>query len=182
MQLTLREMLDYRRKCAGFGPLESQWDIERYDTADIDGIVEAQLRLWYLDLLDKGDERYVEYTDISPMSEVIEVIGRTATIAVPPEAHKILHARLPGWERPAKALYGEDAYLCHLRQLNPYTAATNANPVCYRLDGCNVYAAPAGANAAEDVVVDMLLATYDYGKNIYCFKEAALSTMPDIGF
>lgn len=175
-------MLDYRRKCAGFGPLDSQWDVERYDAVDLDSIIEAQLRQWYLDLLDQGDERLVEYTDISPMSQVTEVIGRTATIAVPPEAHKILHARLPGWERPAKALYGGEARLCHLRQLNPYTAATNANPVCYILDGCNVYVAPAGATSAEDVVVDSLLATYDYGKETYCFKEAALSTMPDIDF
>lgn len=167
--LTKTEMLELRRVAGGLGHSRADCSIERTDGLEVDEILLADTRKWYLDLLDTGELRQLAPEDISAsvlLTTMYEFKG--AILTVPDNCRRVFSVTMDNWRCAAPVLpaseYGRVAAL----QMNPYTAATEETPVAVLSADGKVHAWP-GAGKAQSVI-----AVTDPGPDLYILDDSAL--------
>lgn len=175
------ELLGYRRRIGGLEPLRSDCTVVSTDGIDVDTILEAQLRRWYLDLLDRGPRELIAPDNIPATTTVSRPdppLGDASVVRVPDICRRVFDIRLKGWSRAVEPLPASEIEAVVRRQLNPFTAATPARPVAVLLP-------PGSGQRVREILVwpsgtqvTVLHAAVDTGKDSYCFDESALAAIP----
>ncbi|MDE6854449.1 MAG: hypothetical protein K2J38_05280 [Muribaculaceae bacterium] len=178
---TRAELLEYRRRIGGLEPLRTDCSVVSTDGIDVDAILSAQLRRWYLDLLDNGPRELIAPENISATTMVSRPdppLGDASLVRVPDICRRVFDIRLKGWSRAVEPLPASEIEQVVRRQLNPFTAATASRPVAVLLP-------PGSGQRVREILawpsgpqVTTLYAAVDTGDDSYCFDEAALSTIP----
>lgn len=176
-------MLEQARIATHLADLRADCAIEFTDGIDIDVLLEQKLRSRYLALLDSGDRSLVAPDNIAAMVAVsTDAPGGGLRLTAPAMCRRVFAVRMRGWERAAEVLPCASFRRVLGRQLNPYTAASTANPVAV-LDGDGVAgSAPAVVvwPAAEgENKIEFFNAVTDSGEDFYVLDEAALPYMLD---
>ncbi|MDE6574920.1 MAG: hypothetical protein K2L84_06285 [Muribaculaceae bacterium] len=181
--LTRAQMLEQARIATRMADLRADCAIEFTDGIDIDVLLAQKLRGRYLELLDRGARELVAADNIAATVSVsADAPGGGVRLTPPAMCRRVFAVKMRGWERAAEVLPASLFRKILSRQLNPYTAATAANPVAV-LDGDSL------AGSSPSVVVwpaiegdnktDYFNAATDSGEDFYTFDEAALPYMLD---
>lgn len=159
--LTRDEMLGLWRNLRMGEPSRLDCAVERTEGADFTAWLEAEMRSWYLDLLDRGDLRYVCPTNVASTATVVG--SDLKTIEVSPSARRILSVEFSEWGSPVTVNATE-------REVR----AAGANPYWHR---------PLVAAIAPNRVIvaggggslKSINALLDPGADSYVFDDSALS-------
>ena len=177
--LTREQMLECRRRAAGLGHLRTDCSLTLNDGIDMDAIFEDELRQWYLDLLDNGPRHLVAASDVvASVRSGAQVPGDGVAVEVAPSCRRVFEICLDGWLAPVEVVAPDKARDVINRQLNPYTAATQASPAACMMPGAEagtvgtVLAWPAGK-------LPRVWGAVDTGPELYTFDEAAMNTIFD---
>lgn len=184
MKVTLskEEMLRRRRLLGGLEPLRHDCTIEQSDGIDVDALLEAQLRAWYLNLLDTAPAELLAPDNISATVTAVAADGGGVKLTMPAMCRRVFDVQLKGWQRAVKVLPASECERVAALQQNPYTAATAMRPVAVLMPGATggkaaaVLAFPTPGGASPQVA--LATAVLDQGESIYSFDESALATMP----
>lgn len=167
--LTKGSMLELWKTMRAGEPLRLDCTLTRTDGADYDKALEAEMRAWYLHLLDCGDESMLAPVDMSAAAEVTtDAVGLTA-VRAPEGVRRILRMRFDG----AEGAITPDADEATVR-------ACAANRFCRR---------PVAARVSPGVVIASgvsgrlreLTCAMDFGEETYAFDDKAVKTMIDYG-
>lgn len=162
--LTRSEMLTLWRTLRAAEPLRLDCTVSRLDGPDYEGILSAEMRAWYLDLLDHGPESAIVASDTAAMAQVATIDGLTM-IEAPSDCRRILRVGFGGWGSTIEPVADPEA----VRRLaaNPFwrrPAAARTGPrsliVC-------------GARGA----LTRLECAVDHGEQSYIFDDSALSSI-----
>lgn len=186
--MTGPELLAYRRLVAGYDGSTPDHAIEIEEGYNVDGRLAAQLRAWYLQLLDTAPVELLAPDNIAAMTTVTS--GQVESLAeVPPTVlrlpaicRRVFAVQLRGWHH-AVAVQPSDRYdeifAC---QQNPFTAATVERPVAVALPSATAGQTPAIAVWPAGVLsqVSLVTAVTDQGDDIYAFDERALEQVANL--
>ena len=173
---TKDEMTRLWRERAGLEPAVTACGITRHDGIDVDRSIEGRARQWYLDLLYRGDRRYLALEDISPRVAFSTDgcnIGRTA---LPLDVCRVFEVRLAGWATSAKVRKTQPARLISLLA-NPFFSGSKTEPMAWIEDDI-LCVAPASEVRGALTVPLRISAAVDPGKEVFILDESALSTIP----
>lgn len=163
-------MLRLWRQSAGLEHLNSECSVERFDGIDLDAIIAARMRLWYLALLDEGSPNLIgKPVDATALLSITD--GR---VMADTSVRRISSLRLSSWERPAEVVDGAAIAGRLGLQDNPYSAAGAVSPIAWRDSGGTVRVAPCGS---DDYITEAY-AWLDPGDDQYILDERALATIP----
>lgn len=163
MKLTLSEsqMLQKWELLRGFEPLRLDCTVTRTDGVDLTQIHKAEMRRWYLDLLDNGPAEKIIPVEVSAQAFVTSSDGLTVVTA-PDDARRILSLQFSGWSGPVAEFFDAEAvraYAANEFCLRPMAARINPRTV--------IVAAAAGE-------LTSLLCAIDHGPQAYIFDDSAL--------
>lgn len=160
--LTRSEMLDLWRTLRAAEPLRLDCTVSRLDGPDYEAALTAEMRAWYLDLLDRGPESALAPVDTAPRAQMSTLDGLTL-IEAPADCRRILRVGFAG--RPDPLVPDGDPEAVRRMAANPFcrrTAAARTGPrsviVC-------------GARGA----LTRLECAVDHGEQSYIFDDSALS-------
>lgn len=177
--LTRSQMLQAWRRRAGLEPSAAACSVERFDCVDIDALIETHMRVWYLDLLDRG------LTDLvgPPAADVTSLLtltvapcGYEAVITLDPSLRRLASIRLDDWLTDASVVCDRDLSKTLARQPNRFARAGLAAPLSWCAPGGSVRAIP--ARSASRIVA--ATGYVDPGPELYVLDECALTHIPDI--
>lgn len=173
--LTSDEMLQQWRLRRALLPLRNDCEVQRTDGIDIDTYLRAEMRAWYLGLLDTALTRYLSLDDIAADVPLTVDSARCVTVKLPDACRRVISVRLQGWERPATIVTDPLSDLARM-QHNPFSRGGTASPVAV-LDGSTLqlYSAPA---SAEPPRLRQLLCVITPDEGLYTLDESALSLIP----
>lgn len=180
VSLTKAEMLERRRMASGLEPLRDDCTVELTAGIDLDGVLEAQLRRRYLDLLDNGERRKISAEDVSDMTALSSVTDSSigGVLVTPPDnCRRVLDVQLEGWSRAVEVLPASEAAHVTSLQLNPYTAATSEHPVAVAVAGSTGGRTPEIMAWPASLKVSLLTATVDYGPERYVLDECGIEDL-----
>lgn len=169
--LTKTEMLELRRVAGGLGHVRSDCSIERTDGLEVDEILLADTRKWYLDLLDTGDLRHLAPEDIGAsvlLTTMYDFAG--AVLTLPGNCRRVISVTMDNWRRPAPVLPASGFDMVSALQMNPYTAAAEETPVAVLSSDGTVHVWPSTGK------VQSVIAVTDPGPDTYILDDSALPT------
>ncbi len=175
LTLTPAELLEYRRNMAGLEPSNLEFTIERTDGIDIDAIIAARLRRWYVDALSTASTVLLPVCDVASASTIAPgPYPGSSTVTLPDGCLRPAGVRLAGWESQATVLPAEALPDILRRQDNPFARATARYPVAVQIQGRSdaILAFPAAASVAS------ITAVKDPGDTLYILDEALLAQLP----
>lgn len=157
--LTKTEMLALWRRMRMAEPLRLDCTLTRTDGADFDGQLVEEMRAWYLNLLDEGEERYIVGEEIAP-AVTAEVGGGLTRITAPENVRRILRVGFEDW---ASSLMPD-------RDIEEISRAA-ANPYCRRPAAARVSAREVIVCGAQGAL-SSVIAVCDPGPEIYVFDDS----------
>lgn len=130
MKITLdtSQMLERWRLARGLVPLRGDCAITRHDGVDADSLLIADMRRWYLDLLDTAPVGLLAPEDISDDVSVNVGDDGVASLSLPENCRRVIEIRLTQWMQPAIIVSDHDARLAQL-QSSPYSHGGCYRPV-----------------------------------------------------
>lgn len=163
--LTRQEMLEVWRNLRTGEPMRLDCTVTRTDGTDNEDALAAEMRAWYLDLLDSAPEPMLAPVDTAATATVATGHAGVTTVTATADTRRILRVRFAGWGAPLAPDCGPDL----VRRLA-------ANPYCRR---------PAAARIAPNVVIVCgasgplaeLTCAVDHGTQTYCFDDKALNAI-----
>lgn len=177
VQYTKKEMVALARLTLGFGHSRDDVELVQTDGPDVDSLLAGLTRRWYLWLMDTAP---LQMLCVAPVAGAMIAYGNYegggTEVTLPAACRRCVSVVFPGWGAEAVPLPPERLDEVTARQLNPYTAATDARPVAVmRGDGRSVHCwptLPAGRPATIAV-----RGVADTGEDIYEFDESAMATL-----
>lgn len=155
-------MLDLWRLMRADEPLRLDCTLTRTDGIDLDSQLEAEMRAWYLSLLDFGPEEFNAIINAAAKASVTTHNNLTV-ISAPDEVRRILSLKFSNWPAPVKPSHSA----CLVKQLAD-------NPFCTKV-------AAACINPRTIIVcgdcsnqLTELNCTVDLGDDMYSFDDSAL--------
>ena len=164
------EMLEIWRKRAGFETAEESCNVEVYDGMDVNQFLEQRMRRWYLELLDRGDQRVTDVEDVYASCHTEPYSGGCSKLSVPLMTRKLISCRLPGWKRAAAPEEGTTALLA--REGNPYCRADSLHPRVLSFQ--NYYLCFPAANPDFRIPEEVMVTT-DTGPELYRVDDGVLA-------
>lgn len=162
--LTKSEMLERWTTIRAGEPQRLDCTVSRLDGLDLSAVYEAEMRAWYLDLLDSADESLLAPEDLAEEATVSEAQGLTL-VTFPAGVRRVLRLRFSGWGAPVAP------------EATPAKVTLSAaNPFCRRPLAAKVapnVVAVAGARG-ELVAADCIV---DRGPQAYIFDDKALQRL-----
>ncbi|MDE6490780.1 MAG: hypothetical protein K2L49_06440 [Muribaculaceae bacterium] len=170
---TSQQMLEEWKLRRAIGPMRADCTVTRSDGIDLDALLTAEMRGWYLRLLDTAPPEMLAPEDISALVEItIDSTTGALIVILPPQCRRVIEVKLKGWTTPA-APRQPDRYLSRLTA-NPFTSPDIHRPVAiagYR----SLTLLPLTSALPES-----LIAVMDHGDDIYTFDQRALELItPD---
>lgn len=178
-------MLKYRRLLGGLEPLRQDCSIEQTDGIDVDVLLEAHLRRWYLQLLDSAPRHLLAPENIAATvttTHVGEGYADGIRLTMPAMCRQVFDVQLKGWHHAVEVQAPSECERIISLQQNRFTAASISHPVAVLLPGESggkapqVLAFPGTGGSA--VQVSVVTAVLDQGNKVYTFDERALETIP----
>lgn len=159
--LTRGQMLAKWRTIRAVEPQRLDCSIHRVDGPDVDAILEAEMRSWYLDMLDHADVRLLVTAQLASEAQTESCSPAGVVIVTPPA----------GTRRVLSVGFGHEAPVAPDGTVGRVVAAAN-NPMWGRtaaamLPDGRVMAAPASGRALTDLTV-----IADPGPEIYEFDDS----------
>lgn len=162
--LTSDSMLDLWRLLRAAEPLRLDCTVERTDGVDLDSILRSQMRSWYLQLLDGGDERFLAPEDVAAQARVESADGLTV-VSAPPQVRRVLRLQFSDWDSPIAPLAPEQTV--RARAANRFSRRPLAARVSPRVI---IVSGTSGT-------LSSLICAVDPGEDSYVFDDAALSRL-----
>lgn len=162
LTLTAAEMLARWRLLKAIEPARLDCSVERTDGIDLDAYLSAEMRRWYLDLLDHAPASLLAPANIASRASVRDC-GTHAFVRLPAGCRRVLAVRLAGW--PLAVSPVADSPAARRAATNPYTSA----PVAVAVDSGRGLVTSPGSS------IELLLAAFDSGPESYSFDELALN-------
>lgn len=97
--LTREQMLAQWKLIRASEPMRLDCTVTRTDGIDLDSIYEAEMRAWYLRLLDSAPIERIVPIEASAMAKV-EVRNGLTVITTPEGCRRVLQVRFDGWDAP----------------------------------------------------------------------------------
>lgn len=173
MTYTEQELIDYGRRLLGFGHVRSDCNLSQSDGVDVDALIAASIRQWYLELLRRGPRELLEGAKVKITASTPLGGAGGARLEVPRECLRVLSVRLSGWHHAVEPLASSQLEQTMARQLNPYAAATVRAPVAVLSADGSILAWPEGAELGTAEVIGAV----DTGAGSYTFAEGALQSL-----
>lgn len=167
------------RSLAAYDSPRADCSIEFNDGIDVDNIIAARVRAWYLALLDEAPENHLAPENFAERADIVSDGGYTF-ITPPALCRRIFSIKLAGWKRPVDVLPAEMAADTVRRQLNPYLAASPDEPVAVCCPGAEAGTAPRLMVWPASDTVELLTAVSDPGPEKYILDESALAGLESI--
>ena len=175
LRLDSSQLLEYRRELAGLEPLYLDFTLERTDGIDVDHLINARLRNWYLQQLDSAPTMWLPVEDVTENTTVEAGSGTDCSRVVLPEnVRRPVSVQMSGWKTATPVL--APAYfdrVVHLQQ-NRFTAASAYYPIAVAdpstLNGVLVFPSCKAVREVRAVV--------DPGPGVYVLDEALLASLP----
>ncbi len=167
--LTKSAMLELWKTMRAGEPLRLDCTLTRTDGADYDRALEAEMRAWYLHLLDCGDESMLAPIEMGAAAEVSPGATGLAVVRAPEGVRRILRMRFEGWD----GAIAPDADEATVR-------ACAANPFCRRPLAARISPGAVIASGASGRLVELTCAM-DFGEDSYVFDDKAIKSMIDYG-
>lgn len=168
LSLTRRQMLDKWMLMKGFALARTDASVIRADGIDIEVMMEAEMRAWYLSMLDTAPPHLVGAADIADrVALTVDSDGLTARVALPADCRRVVRFRLDGWHNDATIAAPDSA--AARREDNRLTRSGMWRPVAVLWpDGVlTVRALPTGPKRIAALVV-----VGDTGPDLYRFDES----------
>lgn len=171
MKLSTEEMLSQWRMRRELEPLRSDCTVSRADGIDLTPLLVAQMRDWYLGLLDNAPLEMLAVTNIAnDVALVVNEQDGMATITLPSQCRRVVEVKLTTWARPAE-IVGPDSSLA-MRQKWKFTRAGTTYPVAINDNGLlRLY----GVERGNTPKIERLLCVMEPEDGFYTFDERALS-------
>ncbi len=167
LTLTKAQMLERWMAMRGLGPMRTDAQITRVDGTDVELMMEAQMRRWYVRQLDTAPASLINTREAASEVSAVSLNGGGIEFPLPEDARRIVELRLSGSTREAELTL--PGTVTALRQENMMTRGGTAHPVAVLLPQGRVRAYPGGS-------VTRLLVVSDPGPESYIFDE---SLFPD---
>lgn len=167
--LTKTAMLELWRLVRADEPLRLDCTLTRTDAVDRDSILEAEMRAWYLNLLDCAPVEFLAPIDMAIKAE-IRTDGCLTIVTAPDQVRRILGVRFAGWAAavaPTDSLADVKARAGNPFWTEPVVANSSARSVVV-------------ANASGELVE--LMCAADLSEEAYCFDDRALEKLLPPGF
>lgn len=162
------QLLRAWRTLAGLEPVNNGCSISTFDAVDLDAVLSARLRQWYLELLDSADARYLG----PPVDVSSDLVLDGDVVTFGPSVRSLLSIRLSSWQRDAVVLTPADAAgliaLCD----NPYSAPGQHSPLAWLRSPRQLVVTPAPATSS----IVSAAGYADPGEDTYILDPIALST------
>lgn len=162
--LSREEMLQLWQNIHMAEPLRLDCVVVRRDGTDLTALMEAEMRAWYLGLLDAGAEEMVCPQDISDAAIVTRRGGLTL-VEVPAAVRRILSVEFEGWGGALRPTASEEE-----------VRRAAANPYCYRPRAAMVSRNRLMVSEGAGKLLS-LTAVVDPGAERYIFDERAMETL-----
>lgn len=157
-------------------PVRADASVTRRAGIDVERLARVEMRGWYLDLLDRGDERYLAVSDVAGKVAVARLGGGRGMVRLPADVRRVLEVKLRGWERPAVIVADEAGELWR-RQANEYARAGVCRPVAL-VSGGRLWMNGV-PDDDEGAGLETLRVVADAGEDVYELDDAALTLIPD---
>lgn len=177
MTLSHEQMLAQWKMRHYLEPVRSDSEVSRSNGVNVDYMLSLEMRDWYLELLDKGELRYLELTDIASETATINRPETGAVvIKLPEQCRRVVSVKIAGNER--EIMPEQDEYRKYL-QLSEYTRGGASEPVAVMTKGGELvlYGNDINGKAPEIEHIYAVMLPPD-GK--YVLDESALKTIPTI--
>lgn len=163
--LTKGEMLDLWRNLRMAEPLRLDCAVARTDGTDLSAAIEAEMRAWYLQLLDRGDPALIVPVDVAPTAIVSTAASGLTLIGVSASSRRILQVRFSGWDAPLTPDATPEEV--RLASANPYFK----RPMVAAIGNDRV------AVSGAEGTLSALMVALDPGPDSYIFDDAALKEL-----
>ena len=173
---TKDEMTALWRGRAGLEPAVTSCGITRHDGVDVDTAIGQRARQWYLDLLYRGDRRYLALEDISPRVSFSTDGYNIGRCALPLDVCRVFEVRLAGWASSARVARRPPARLLSLLA-HPDCRGSMTVPAAW-LENDILCVAPAAEARGALIQPLMITAAVDPGPQSFIIDDSALSTIP----
>lgn len=167
------EMIQIGRQILGFEHCRSDCNVVQSDGIDVDSLIGAAIRQWYLQLLDTGEERHLATQPLTVTATQSSGNAGGTVLSLPDGCRRVLTVRLGGWHHAVRPA-GVEAFerICG-RQLNKYSAAVVDHPNAVMTADGKVVAWPDGNEYGNTEVYGVV----DEGEDSYTFDDSALDTL-----
>lgn len=164
--ISAEELSALWRRFRGFEPLRADCVVERVDAIDLDAVMAAEARAWYVDMLCHAPLDMLPVADITSQLAVAATPEGTATVILPRRVARLVSVSAEGWERSATIVTDTRSSLA-VAQANPYARGGSARPVAVVEAGImRLYSLPAPNARLTEVLAVMLpeqgAATFDF--------------------
>ncbi len=177
LRLSEDEMLALWRRRRGLEPLHNDCAVTRTDGIDIDAYLRDEMKGWYMNLLDIGEERMLSPRDIARLTAVRPVEAGVSRVALPDGCRRVLSVELTGFDSPAIVTTDVASPLVRA-QGNPFARGARHRPVALVVSGgvMMLYTAP----SAGVPRIERMMCVVEPDEGFYELDEAALSLIPGI--
>lgn len=122
-------MIGRWRRAQGYEPVRTDCLMARADGPDIDGILEREMRSWYVKMLLDAPLSVLPLTDVARQAETIIASKEGMVVATLPETCvRVARVEMEGWEREAMIVTDPHCRLARAQD-NPFARAGLAKPV-----------------------------------------------------
>lgn len=176
LTLSTPEMLSQWRLRRQLEPLRSDCTVLRSDGIDLERLLTAEMRDWYLTLLDTAPLEMLAVTDIAGET-ALQVNGSDnchATVLLPERCRRVVSVMLGNWQRPA-VVTAPGSVLARCQD-SPYSRASAHSPVAVLEPGqLRLYGGIDPFSPPEIASLKCVLVPPD---GYYVLDERALSLIP----
>ncbi len=169
--LTKDAMLDLWRNLRMAEPLRLDCAVARTDGTDLSSALEAEMRAWYLQLLDRGDPGLIVPVDVAQTAIVGSRKQGVTLISVSASSRRIMEVMFSGWDMPVAPNATAETLM-----------RAAANPYCQRPLVAALGPDRVAVAGAQGTLTSLMVAL-DPGPDTYIFDDAALKEliipMPD---
>ncbi len=162
VRLTREEMLAKWRTLRAVEPPRGDCTVDRSDGPDLEAIMEAEMRAWYLDRLDHAPASRLAAHQMAAEAQVeVSADGRLAVVTPPEGTRRVLTV---GFGHRAPAAPAATAEAVRRAAANPMWGRPTA---ALLPDGRVAVAAPGGALTDLTVILDPGSETYEFDDSIW---------------
>lgn len=160
--LTRSQMLERWKTLRAVEPSRLDCTLHRTDGPDIDTILTAEMRSWYLDLLDRADPRLLAPANVASEAQTESASGANLCIVTPPEGTRRVLSL--SFDNSVPVVPGADADAVIRMAANRFWRRTMAARLP---DGSILVAAPGKTLTGLTAVVDPGPETYEFDDSIW---------------
>lgn len=173
ISLSKQQMLEIWRKRLGLQPRMADCSVAAFEGIDLDDLIAARMREWYLGLLDNAPAHLIPTADIaSDVAIRLDDSPLWLTVSLPDSIRRPLSVKLKGWMVSVPVLSVEEAATTVARMASPYARPGVYAPLAV-ISPMGLRVTPAAG------LVEELIAVSDSGPESYILDESLLSTIPN---